>query len=398
MPDHEIKCPHCGKSFTIDEAGYADILKQVRDEEFANALHERMEAFEKAKVTEIALAESKVRESLQQSASQYEAEIATLKASVANNDTLQQLAIKNALAAVEKERDEAKSALQEEKLQGTIAQQELSNTLKSQIKSLDDEIVRLNEMRAKQSTKMVGESLEQHCEFQFESLRATAFPHAYFEKDNDASEGNKGDYIFRDLSESGVESVSIMFEMKNEIDTTKAKKKNADFFAKLDKDRNDKGCEYAILVSLLEPESELYNSGIVDVSHRYPKMYVIRPQFFIPMITLLRNASQNALGYKAELALVRSQNVDVTNFETELENFKSAFSRNYDLASRKFQDAVKQIDDAIKDLQKVKESLIGSERQLRLASDKANDVTIKKLTRNNPTMAQKFDEVVPVVE
>jgi len=398
MPDHEIKCPHCGKSFTIDEAGYADILKQVRDEEFANALHERMEAFEKAKVTEIALAESKVRESLQQSASQYEAEIATLKASVANNDTLQQLAIKNALAAVEKERDEAKSALQEEKLQGTIAQQELSNTLKSQIKSLDDEIVRLNEMRAKQSTKMVGESLEQHCEFQFESLRATAFPHAYFEKDNDASEGNKGDYIFRDLSESGVESVSIMFEMKNEIDTTKAKKKNADFFAKLDKDRNDKGCEYAILVSLLEPESELYNSGIVDVSHRYPKMYVIRPQFFIPMITLLRNASQNALGYKAELALVKSQNVDVTNFETELENFKSAFSRNYDLASRKFQDAVKQIDDAIKDLQKVKESLIGSERQLRLASDKANDVTIKKLTRNNPTMAQKFDEVVPVVE
>lgn len=398
MPDHEIRCPHCGKSFTIDEAGYADILKQVRDEEFANALHERMEAFEKAKVTEIALAESKVRESLQQSASQYEAEIATLKASVANNDTLQQLAIKNALAAVEKERDEAKSALQEEKLQGTIAQQELSNTLKSQIKSLDDEIVRLNEMRAKQSTKMVGESLEQHCEFQFESLRATAFPHAYFEKDNDASEGNKGDYIFRDLSESGVESVSIMFEMKNEIDTTKAKKKNADFFAKLDKDRNDKGCEYAILVSLLEPESELYNSGIVDVSHRYPKMYVIRPQFFIPMITLLRNASQNALGYKAELALVKSQNVDVTNFETELENFKSAFSRNYDLASRKFQDAVKQIDDAIKDLQKVKESLIGSERQLRLASDKANDVTIKKLTRNNPTMAQKFDEVVPVVE
>jgi hypothetical protein len=398
MPDHEIKCPHCGKSFTIDEAGYADILKQVRDEEFANALHERMEAFEKAKVTEIALAESKVRESLQQSASQYEAEIAALKASVANNDTLQQLAIKNALAAVEKERDEAKSALQEEKLQGTIAQQELSNTLKSQIKSLDDEIVRLNEMRAKQSTKMVGESLEQHCEFQFESLRATAFPHAYFEKDNDASEGNKGDYIFRDLSESGVESVSIMFEMKNEIDTTKAKKKNADFFAKLDKDRNDKGCEYAILVSLLEPESELYNSGIVDVSHRYPKMYVIRPQFFIPMITLLRNASQNALGYKAELALVKSQNVDVTNFETELENFKSAFSRNYDLASRKFQDAVKQIDDAIKDLQKVKESLIGSERQLRLASDKANDVTIKKLTRNNPTMAQKFDEVVPVVE
>lgn len=398
MPDHEIKCPHCGKSFTIDEAGYADILKQVRDEEFANALHERMEAFEKAKVTEIALAESKVRESLQQSASQYEAEIATLKASVANNDTLQQLAVKNALAAVEKERDEAKSALQEEKLQGTIAQQELSNTLKSQIKSLDDEIVRLNEMRAKQSTKMVGESLEQHCEFQFESLRATAFPHAYFEKDNDASEGNKGDYIFRDLSESGVESVSIMFEMKNEIDTTKAKKKNADFFAKLDKDRSDKGCEYAILVSLLEPESELYNSGIVDVSHRYPKMYVIRPQFFIPMITLLRNASQNALGYKAELALVKSQNVDVTNFETELENFKSAFSRNYDLASRKFQDAVKQIDDAIKDLQKVKESLIGSERQLRLASDKANDVSIKKLTRNNPTMAQKFDEVVPVVE
>jgi hypothetical protein len=249
-------------------------------------------------------------------------------------------------------------------------------------------------MKARLSTKMVGETLEQHCEIEFGKIRATAFPKAYFEKDNDAREGSKGDYIFRDQNDAGIDVVSIMFEMKNESDETKTKKKNEDFLAELDRDRKAKGCEYAVLVSLLEADSELYNSGIVDVSHRFPKMYVVRPQFFIPIITLLRNAAQNSMEYKSELALVKSQNVDVTNFETELEEFKSAFSKNYDLASRKFQDAVKQIDDAIKDLQKVKESLVGSERQLRLASDKANDVTIKKLTRNNPTMANKFAEQV----
>jgi hypothetical protein len=243
---------------------------------------------------------------------------------------------------------------------------------------------------------MVGETLEQHCEIEFAKIRATAFPQAFFGKDNDASSGSKGDFIFRDFDATGIESVSIMFEMKNENDATKTKKKNEDFLSELDKDRTEKNCEYAILVSLLEPDSELYNSGIVDVSHRFPKMYVVRPQFFIPIITLLRNAALNAMGYKSELALVKSQNIDVTNFESELESFKSNFSRNYDLASRKFQDAVKQIDDAIKDLQKVKESLLGSERQLRLASDKANDVTIKKLTKNNPTMLAKFEETKPV--
>ena len=239
---------------------------------------------------------------------------------------------------------------------------------------------------------MVGETLEQHCEIEFGKIRATAFPRAYFEKDNDASGGSKGDYIFRDRDETGIEVVSIMFEMKNESEETKVKKKNEDFFAELDRDRTAKGCEYAILVSLLEADSELYNSGIVDVSHRFPKMYVVRPQFFIPIITLLRNPAQNAMEYKSELALVKSQNIDVTNFENDLEVFKTSFSKNYDLASRKFLDAVKQIDDAIKDLQKVKDSLVGSERQLRIASDKANDITIKKLTKNNPTMRGKFAE------
>jgi hypothetical protein len=393
MANKDIKCPHCGKTFTIDEAGYADILKQVRDEEFAKALQERIDTFEQAKLTEIALAEAKVAESLRAAATKQEAEIAKLKAELDARDLAQKLAIKEALSAVEKERDEAKNSLENEKLKAQVSEKALEEKYQTQIKDRDDAIERLRDMKAKLSTKMVGETLEQHCEIEFGKIRATAFPHAVFEKDNDASSGSKGDYIFRDIDESGIESVSIMFEMKNEIDTTKVKKKNEDFFAELDKDRNEKGCEYAILVSLLEPENELYNSGIVDVSHRYPKMYVIRPQFFIPIITLLKNAALNALHYKAELALVKTQNIDVTNFENDLDAFKSAFSKNYDLASKRFHEAVKQIDDAIKDLQKVKESLLGSERQLRLANDKANDVTIKKLTRNNPTMAAKFEEL-----
>lgn len=393
MANKDIKCPHCGKTFTIDEAGYADILKQVRDEEFAKALQERIDTFEQAKLTEIALAEAKVAESLRAAATKQEAEIAKLKAELDARDLAQKLAIKEALSAVEKERDEAKNSLENEKLKAQVSEKALEEKYQTQIKDRDDAIERLRDMKAKLSTKMVGETLEQHCEIEFGKIRATAFPHAVFEKDNDASSGSKGDYIFRDIDESGIESVSIMFEMKNEIDTTKVKKKNEDFFAELDKDRNEKGCEYAILVSLLEPENELYNSGIVDVSHRYPKMYVIRPQFFIPIITLLKNAALNALHYKAELALVKTQNIDVTNFENDLDAFKSAFSKNYDLASKRFHEAVKQIDDAIKDLQKVKESLLGSERQLRLANDKANDVTIKKLTRGNPTMAAKFEEL-----
>ena len=393
MATSEIKCPHCGKSFSIDEAGYAAIVKQVRDEEFAAALQERLDAFEREKLTEIALAEAKIAEALRVEAAKQEKRITELEAKLKAQELEETIAIQKALSAVEKERDDAKNNLEKEKLERQVSEQALEDKYQTQIRDRDDAIERLKDMKAKLSTKMVGETLEQHCEIEFAKIRATAFPHAYFEKDNDASSGSKGDYIFRDLDESGVESVSIMFEMKNESDTTKTKKKNEDFFAELDKDRREKDCEYAILVSLLEPDSELYNSGIVDVSHRYPKMYVIRPQFFIPMITLLRNAAQNALEFKSELALVKSQNIDVTNFENDLETFKTAFSKNYDLASRKFQDAIKQIDDAIKDLQKAKESLLGSERQLRLANDKANDVTIKRLTRNNPTMAQKFKEL-----
>ena len=268
----------------------------------------------------------------------------------------------------------------------------MEEKLTSQIKDRDAEIERLRDFKAKLSTKMVGETLEIHCQTEFDRIRATAFPRAYFEKDNDSRSGSKGDYIFRDSDESGTEFISVMFEMKNESDATASKKKNEDFFKELDKDRNEKGCEYAVLVSLLEPDSELYNTGIVDVSHRYPKMYVVRPQFFIPIITLLRNAAQNSLQYKTELALVKAQNIDVANFEDELESFKAGFAKNYDLASRKFTDAIEEIDKAIDRLGKVKDALLGSERNLRLANDKAQDVTIKKLTKNDPTMAAKFEE------
>jgi len=271
--------------------------------------------------------------------------------------------------------------------------QPVSRSLEMQIKDRDDAIERLRDMKARLSTKMVGETLEQHCEIEFNRIRATAFPHAYFEKDNDASTGSKGDYIFRERDEAGVEIVSIMFEMKNENDTTASKKKNEDFLKELDKDRVEKGCEYAVLVSLLESDNELYNTGIVDVSYKYPKMYVIRPQFFIPMITLLRNASMNSLEYKKELALVKAQNIDVTNFEEDLEKFKTAFGKNYDLASRKFQTAIAEIDKSISHLQKTKDALLSTDRNLRLANDKAQDVTIKKLTRKNPTMAAKFEEL-----
>jgi hypothetical protein len=368
----------------------------VRDEEFTAALHERVDSLEKAKATEIALAEARVTEVMKAETTAKATEIARLTADIASQKLSQELAIKDALRVVEKERDEAKVNLDRLQLERKVAEKALEDKYQTQIKDRDDAIERLKDLKAKLSTKMVGETLEQHCEIEFAKIRATAFPQAFFGKDNDASSGSKGDFIFRDFDATGIESVSIMFEMKNENDATKTKKKNEDFLSELDKDRTEKNCEYAILVSLLEPDSELYNSGIVDVSHRFPKMYVVRPQFFIPIITLLRNAALNAMGYKSELALVKSQNIDVTNFESELESFKSNFSRNYDLASRKFQDAVKQIDDAIKDLQKVKESLLGSERQLRLASDKANDVTIKKLTKNNPTMLAKFEETKPV--
>ena len=459
---HEIKCPHCGKAFKIDEAGYADILKQVRDGDFEKQLHERLELAEQEKQSAVKLAEARVASELQKTALAKDAEIHSLRAKLEAGEISQKLAVAQALNAVEKtrdelaneleqakrdkeaadklaeaklvselqkataakdaevqalkakldaielakklaiaeavgsvekERDELKSGLKRAELEMQLAEKSLKDKYETQIKDRDEAIERLRDMKARLSTKMVGETLEQHCETEFNRLRATAFPRAYFEKDNDARTGSKGDYIFRDSDEAGTEIVSIMFEMKNENDHTATKSKNEDFLKELDKDRIEKGCEYAVLVSLLEPESELYNTGIVDVFHRYPKMYVVRPQFFIPIITLLRNAAMNSLKYKSELALVKAQNIDITNFETELEGFKTAFAKNYDLASRRFQTAIDEIDKSIDHLQKTKEALLGADRNLRLANDKAQDVTIKKLTRGNPTMAAKFAEL-----
>ena len=433
---HEIICPHCKKAFKVDEAGYANILKQVRDDEFEQQLHDRLELAEKDKQNAVELAKSKVGSDMQKDAAAKDAEIQELKAKLDAGEVTQKLAVTEALSTVEKERDalanelvqakqdnqaasklaeaklganevaqklaitEAVSAVEKDRdeLKNDLKQAELEKILaekshKTQIKDRDDAIERLRDMKARLSTKMVGETLEQHCETEFNRIRATAFPRAYFEKDNDARTGSKGDYIFRDSDEADTEIVSIMFEMKNESDTTATKKKNEDFLNELDKDRNEKGCEYAVLVSLLEPDSELYNSGIVDVFHRYPKMYIVRPQFFLPMITLLRNAAMKSLEYKTELALVKEQNVDITNFEDDLDKFKTAFAKNYDLASRKFQTAIDEIDKSIDHLQKTKDALLGTDRNLRLASNKAQDVTIKKLTRRNPTMAAKFDEL-----
>ncbi|WNO07799.1 DUF2130 domain-containing protein [Teredinibacter sp. KSP-S5-2] len=437
---NEIICPHCKKAFKVDEAGYADILKQVRDSEFDQQLHERLELAEKDKLKEVELAKSNVRNDMQEAAATKDAEIKELKAKLDAGEVSRQLAVAEALKAVEKERDilanelkntkkdhQAVLALAEEKLNSKDVEQklaikeaitkveierdELKNTIKqaelekqlaenalrdkyeTQIKDRDDAIERLRDMKARLSTKMVGETLEQHCETEFNRIRATAFPNAYFEKDNDAQTGSKGDYIFRDLDDTDTEIVSIMFEMKNQSDETATKKKNEDFLKQLDKDRTDKNCEYAVLVSLLEPDSDLYNSGIVDVSHRHQKTYIIRPQFFIPMITLLRNASQNSLKYKKELAIVKAQNIDITNFENELDTFKSGFARNYELASKKFKTAIQEIDKTIDHLQKTKDALLGSENNLRLANNKADDLTLKKLTKNNPTMAEKFAEL-----
>ncbi|MHB1944293.1 MAG: DUF2130 domain-containing protein [Metallibacterium sp.] len=390
---HEIICPHCGKAFKIDEAGYADILKQVRDSEFDKQLHERLELAEQDKRNAVELAQIKVASELQKAAAAKDAEIQGLKAKLDAIEVAQKLAITMAVSAVEKERDELKGGLERAELEKQLAEKSLKDKYETQIKDRDDAIERLRDMKARLSTKMVGETLEQHCETEFNRIRATAFPRAYFEKDNDARTGSKGDYIFRDSDEAGTEIVSIMFEMKNEGDRTATKNKNEDFLKELDKDRTEKECEYAVLVSLLEPDSELYNTGIVDVFHRYPKMYIVRPQFFLPIITLLRNAAMNSLKYKSELALVKAQNIDITHFETELETFKTAFAKNYDLASRRFQAAIDEIDKSIDHLQKTKEALLGTDRNLRLANDKAQDVTIKKLNRGNPTMAAKFAEL-----
>jgi hypothetical protein len=389
----EIICPHCEKAFKIDEAGYADILKQVRDTEFEQQLHERLELAERDKQSAIELAKVKAASESQKSVADKDAEIQVLQAKLDSMAIAQQLAITQAVIEVEKERDVLKNGLEQAVLLKQVSENSLKDKYEAQIKDRNDEIVRLRDMKARLSTKMVGETLEQHCETEFNRIRSTAFPRAYFEKDNDARTGSKGDYIFRDMDEASTEIVSIMFEMKNESDQTATKQKNEDFLKELDKDRTEKGCEYAVLVSLLEPDSELYNSGIVDVFHRYPKMYVIRPQFFIPIITLLRNAAMNSLQYKSELALVKAQNIDITNFESELDTFKTAFAKNYDLASDRFQTAVDEIDKSINHLQKTKEALLSTVRNLRLANDKAQDVTIKKLTRGNQTMATKFADL-----
>lgn len=429
---NEIKCPHCGKAFKIDEAGYADILKQVRDSDFDKQLHDRLVLAEKDKHAAVELAQSRAFAEQQKIAaakdveildmqSRMSAEIKDLQSKLDASSTKQELAISTllqekqveitelrtklvataseqelvvtkAVVAVEKERDELRGTLEKAMLERELVEKNLKNTYETQIKDRDDMIERLRDMKAKQSTKMVGETLEQHCEIEFNRLRATAFPRAYFEKDNDARSGSKGDYIFRDYDDAGTEFISIMFEMKNESDTTATKKKNDDFFKELDKDRTEKGCEYAVLVSLLEADNELYNTGIVDVSYRYPKMYVVRPQFFIPIITVLRNAALNSLQYKTELALIKAQNIDITNFESQLEDFRTGFSRNWRLASDGFEEAIKRIDEAIKDLEKTKEALHKSANNLRLANDKAEDLTIKKLTRGNPTMTAKFED------
>ena len=419
---HDIICPHCEKAFKIDEAGYADILKQVRDVDFEKQLHERLELAEQDKRSAVELAQTKSASELQKTAATKDAEIQELKARLKAGEVAQKLAVTEALNVVEKERDalankleqaendkQAASKLAEARLvnellksaavkdmeiQGLqLAERSLKDKYETQIQDRDDAIERLRDMKARLSTKMIGETLEQHCEIEFNRIRAMAFSRAYFEKDNDARTGSKGDYIFRDSDEVGTELVSIMFEMKNESDSTATKSKHEDFLKELDKDRTEKGCEYAVLVSLLEPDSELYNSGIVDVSHRFPKMYIVRPQFFIPIITLLRNAAMNSLKYKSELALVKAQSIDITNFESELDEFKTSFARNYELHVKKFKTAIDEIDKTIEHLQKTKEALLGSENNLRLANNKADDLTVKKLTKGNPTMATNFAEL-----
>jgi len=401
---NEISCPHCNKAFKVDETGYAHILKQVRDSEFDKQLQERLELASKEKQNAIELTKEKTINQMRDDASKKIKEaseslaerdkmIAQLKAQIDSNEVKEKLAINEAVNNIEKERDELKNNLKEVQLKSELAENSLKDKYETQIKDRDDAIERLKDMKARLSTKMIGETLEIHCETEFNRIRSTAFPNAYFEKDNDARSGSKGDYIFKDEDIEGTEIVSIMFEMKNESDTTATKKKNEDFFKELNKDREEKKCEYAVLVSLLESDSELYNSGIVDVSYQYPKMYVIRPQFFIPIITLLRNASMKSLEFKNELARVREQNIDITNFEDDLEQFKEAFGKNYNLASKKFESAIASIDKSIDQLQKTKDALLGTERNLRLANDKAHGVTIKKLTRKNPTMAAKFEQL-----
>ena len=390
---NEIICPHCDKAFKVDEAGYANILKQVHNREFENQLNERLNQVKKDQLSALKLAAKDTENAIQAIKSAKDIEIERLLSQIREKDSSVNATVDQAVRKIESERDTLQNDLKNAHLEKQNSENLLKDKYKTQIRDRDDAIERLKDMKAKLSTKMIGETLEQHCEIEFNKLRSTAFQTAFFEKDNDAREGSKGDYIFKDHDENGTEIVSIMFEMKNETDTTTTKRKNEDFLKELNKDRNEKRCEYAVLVSLIEPDSELYNSGIVDVFHRHPKMYVIRPQFFIPMITLLRNAALQALKYKTELAQIKEQNIDVTNFETELDTFKAAFGKNFELASKKFSAAIDEIDKSISHLQKTKDALLSTDRNLRLANNKAQDVTIKRLTRNNPTMAAKFTGV-----
>jgi hypothetical protein len=390
---NEIICPSCKKTFKVDEAGFAEILKQVRDHQFEKELGSRLNLAEKEKSEALKLKEVQVENSFKDLISKKEKELSEFKSKLDNAQTKTQLAVTEAKMEVEKERDNLKSQLKTKEVESQLLEKSLTEKFQAIIDHKDEEIALRKDLKMKLSTKMVGETLEQHCEVEFNKLRATAFKNAYFEKDNDASSGSKGDYIFKDSDADGNEIVSIMFEMKNENDQTATKKKNDDFLKELDKDRIQKKCEYAVLVSLLEPENELYNQGIVDMSHKYEKMYVIRPQFFIPIITLLRNAAMNSMEYKAELNLVRNQNLDITNFEEKMNSFKEGFARNYELASKKFNIAIQEIDKTISHLQKTKEALLSSENNLRLANNKADDLSIKKLTLGNPTMKSKFDDL-----
>lgn len=419
---NEIICPHCKKVFKVDEAGFADILKQVRDHQFEEELKNRLDLAEKEKESAVKLAEANVTGKLQKDLAEKDKELAELKANnervlaeqiaknelevsalkskIENAEIDKKLSVTEAVNKIEKERDELANELKNKDTEKQLLEKTLTEKYSTEIKAKeeiiklkDEEIAFRKDMKLKLSTKMIGETLEQHCETEFNKLRATAFQKAYFEKDNDSKTGSKGDYIYRETDEEDNEIISIMFEMKNEGDETATKKRNEDFFKELDKDRSEKKCEFAVLVSLLEAESELYNSGIVDVSHKYPKMYVVRPQFFIPIITLLRNAAMNSLKYKAELAMVKNQNIDISNFEDNINKFKEGFAKNHELASKKFKTAIEEIDKTIDHLQKTKDALLSSENNLRLANNKAEDLSIKKLTRGNPTMVQKFEDL-----
>lgn len=411
----EIKCPKCGEVFQVDESGYAAIVKQVRDKEFEKELTDRKAQFDAEKQSAVKLVQAQTMQKMAEDISilkqqlaasqsklkaQTEAQEAQLKAQLALQENAQKLETVNLitqkekeLAQKEREIDLLTGKMETFKQESLLREQGLKDGYEERLRLKDEQIAYYRDFKARQSTKMVGESLEQHCEIEFNRLRATGFQNAYFEKDNDARSGSKGDYIYREFDTQQLEFISIMFEMKNEMDETATKKKNEDFLKELDKDRREKNCEYAVLVSLLEPDSELYNSGIVDMSHRYPKMYVIRPQFFIPMITLLRNAAQNALQYRQELAVIRNQNIDISRFEDDMNDFKEKFSRNFRIASERFQKAIDEIDKTIDHLQKTKEALLSSENNLRLANNKAEDLTIKRLTRNNPTMKAKFEQL-----